>query len=64
MNIGTGHWIFAAVFAVAFIAAITYAYGSDKKKSPQYFTGASRFLLGVVIILMTLIVVKILLRFS
>lgn len=64
MNIGQGHWIFAGLFAIGFIAAVAYAYGSDKKKSPDYFSGSNKFLLGVIVVVMTLVVVKILLRSS
>lgn len=64
MNIGPGHWVFAGLFAVFFIGAMVFAYRSDRQKSPQYFTGSTRFLLGVILIVMVLIVVKILSRFS
>jgi cytochrome bd-type quinol oxidase subunit 1 len=64
MNIGPGHWIFAGLFALSFIAAMVFAYRSDSKKSPQYFTGSTRFLLGVILIVMLLVVLKILHRLS
>ena len=31
-NIGTGHWIFAGVFAIVFIIIMIYAYRQDLKK--------------------------------
>ena len=64
MNIGTGHWIFAGIFALAFVAAMAFAYRSDRKKSPQIFSGSNRFLLAVILIVMLLVVVKILYRSS
>lgn len=64
MNIGPGHWVFAGLFAVFFIGAMVFAYRSDRQKSPQYFTGSTRFLLGVILIVMLLVVLKILYRFS
>lgn len=64
MNIGAGHWIFAGLFALVFIGAMVFAYRSDRQRSPQYFTGSNRFLLGVILIVMLLVVLKILYRFS
>lgn len=64
MNVGIGHWIFAGIFAVAFILALIKAYGADRSKSPSYFSGSSTILLSVLLIVMVLIVVKILSRLS
>lgn len=62
MNVGTGHWVFAAVFAIGFVLALYKAYGADKLKSPSYFSGSSSILLTVLLVVIILIVVKILNR--
>lgn len=64
IEVGTGHWIFAGLFALFFISATVFAYHNDRQKSPQYFTGSNRFLLGVILIVILLVVLKILYRFS
>jgi len=58
MNITQGHWIFAAVFAVVFVVGMVFAYREDIKKRPDFFKGSFRFVLGVLVLLMTLIVAK------
>jgi len=58
MDVTTGHWIFAGVFAVAFIIGIIYAYKDDIKKRPDLFSGSSKFLLSVILIVMVLLVIK------
>lgn len=58
MNITGGHWIFAGVFAVVFVVGMVYAYREDIRKRPDFFKGSFRFVLGVLIVLMTLIVAK------
>lgn len=64
MDIGSGHWIFAGLFAFSFVVATVYAYRDDLKRTPSLFQGSWKFLLGVVLVVMILIVVKILFRFS
>jgi len=58
MNVTSGHWTFAAVFVVVFIAGIAWAYRNDLRKSPDLFKGSSKFLLGVVLVIMILVVGK------
>jgi len=64
MDVGTGHWMFAMAFAVVFVVAIFKAYSQDQVQSPSYFSGSSKFLLSVLLIVMVLVVVKILSRMS
>ena len=61
-NVGTGHWIFALCFAVAFVAGIIYAYREDIKKSPWYFKGTSRIVMIIVGSVFTLLILKMLHR--
>jgi threonine/homoserine/homoserine lactone efflux protein len=61
-NVGTGHWIFAMVFAIGFVAAMVYAYREDIKKSPWYFKGSSRIAMIVVGSVFVLLVLKMLHR--
>ncbi|MDA9121370.1 hypothetical protein N9J52_04985 [Flavobacteriales bacterium] len=57
-SVTTGHWIFAGVFSLVFIIGIIYAYKDDIKKRPDLFSGSFKFLLGVILIVMVLLVVK------
>lgn len=61
-RVTTGHWIFAGLFAVVFIIGIAYAYKEDIKKRPDLFSGSFKFLLGVILVIMTLLVVKMISR--
>ena len=64
MDIGPNHWIFAGIFVLVFVVGIVYAYKNDIAKTPNLFQGSSKFLLGVILIVMIMIVVKILHRLS
>jgi len=64
LDIGPNHWIFAGVFASIFVIGIIYAYRQDIAKTPNLFHGSSKFLLGVVLFVMILLVVKMLSRLS
>jgi cytochrome bd-type quinol oxidase subunit 1 len=61
-RVTTGHWIFAGGFAIAFIIGVVYAYKDDIKKRPDLFKGSFKFLVGVVIVIMTLLVIKMISR--
>jgi hypothetical protein len=52
------------VFAAVFVVGIIFAYRQDIAKNPELFKGASKFLLGVILIVMILVVAKILARLS
>ncbi|MGB0368550.1 MAG: hypothetical protein ACPGD8_04045 [Flavobacteriales bacterium] len=64
MDIGPNHWIFAGLFALVFVVGIIFAYKDDIAKNPNLFQGSSKFLLGVILLVMVLVVVKILHRLS
>lgn len=57
-RVTTGHWIFAGVFALVFIAGMVYAYKDDIKKRPDLFSGSSKFLIAVIVTFMVLLVIK------
>ncbi|MCF8463699.1 MAG: hypothetical protein K9G41_02570 [Flavobacteriales bacterium] len=61
-SVTTGHWIFAGVFAAAFVIGIIYAYKDDIKRRPDLFNGSSKFLLSVILIVMILLVIKMISR--
>jgi cytochrome bd-type quinol oxidase subunit 1 len=61
-TIGAGHWIFAGVFALAFVVGLVYAYREDIRKTPDLFNGSSKFLLSVILIIMILVVIKMISR--
>jgi cytochrome bd-type quinol oxidase subunit 1 len=58
MNVTKGHWIFAGVFAIVFVVGMIYAYREDIKKRPDFFKGSFSFVLGVLLLLMTITVAK------
>lgn len=57
-NITTGHWIFAGIFAVAFIGYLIWSYRKDIKLHRTYYQGASLFLFGLVILLFVIFIFK------
>lgn len=64
MDISLGHWVFAGLFAATFVIFIIFAYKDDIRKRPDLFKGSSKFLLGVILFVMILVVIKILHRLS
>lgn len=62
MNVTSGHWVFAGIFTVVFIIGIAYAYRNDLRQTPELFKGSSKFLLGVVLFIMILVVAKMIYR--
>lgn len=58
-NITTGHWIFAGIFAVAFLSYLTYSYRKDLKIHKVHYSGGGiQVLLLIVITLFVLFVFK------
>jgi len=49
-----GQIIFAIVFFIGFVIAITFAYKKDKKKNANYFKGSYKVLLFAVFIFIAL----------
>ena len=49
-NITTGHWIFAGIFAVAFIIFLVWSYIKDYKLNKTHYKGSSLFLLSIILI--------------
>jgi cbb3-type cytochrome oxidase subunit 3 len=62
MNIGAGHWVFAMVFAVAFIGILFWSFRKDNKVHQSQYrnSGLIALILGGGVFL--LILVKIALR--
>ncbi len=56
--IGTGHWIFAAFFAVSFIGFLVWSYRSDRSTHETHYRGAYRYLLGIFVLLMVIYIFK------
>jgi hypothetical membrane protein len=50
-NIGPGHWVFAAIFAVGFIGFLIWAYRKDLERHKKYYKGSLTFILGVIVML-------------
>lgn len=45
-----GQIIFAVIFFIAFVIAITYAYSKDKKGNTAFFKGSYKVLIFIVIV--------------
>ncbi|HAP71463.1 MAG TPA: hypothetical protein DCQ41_03255 [Cryomorphaceae bacterium] len=58
-NITTGHWIFAGIFAIAFLSYLVYSYRKDLKlHKVHYSEGGIQVALLIVITLFVLFVFK------
>ncbi|KAB2814397.1 hypothetical protein F8C67_01295 [Phaeocystidibacter luteus] len=57
-NITTGHWIFAAIFAVAFVFFLIWSYRKDSKTHDKFGIGGSRVLLGILMVLILIFIFK------
>jgi len=58
----TGQWIFAALFFVAFVIAIYFAYGKDKALHQKFYKGSYKILIGFLLFVVVLFVIKITLK--
>jgi len=54
----TGQWIFAAIFAVAFIAIMLFSYRKDKKLHKKYYKGSLWILIGFIVFILCLLAIK------
>ncbi len=57
-NITTGHWIFAAIFMVAFVSFLVWSYRKDSAMHKLYYGKGARVLLVVVVVIFVLFIVK------
>jgi len=57
-----GQWIFAGLFAVAFVVIIAISYRKDLKLHKKYYKGSLNVLLGFLIFIAFLFVIKTYLR--
>jgi uncharacterized membrane protein YtjA (UPF0391 family) len=51
MNVGKGHWIFAIIFFVVFVASMIWAYRKDKPAGKIHYTGIFRLLFFMLLVL-------------
>jgi hypothetical protein len=54
----TGQWIFAAIFFIAFVAAIIYSYRKDLPLHKKYYKGSLYILIGFLVFIGLLFVIK------
>ncbi|TDP60890.1 hypothetical protein [Flavobacterium dankookense] len=54
----TGQWIFAALFLVAFIIVMYFAYGKDKALHQKFYKGSYKILLGFLLFIVVLFLIK------
>lgn len=54
-----GQWIFAALFFVAFVIAITYAYKGDKNLHKKFYKGSYWVLIGFILFILMLFLIKV-----
>lgn len=58
----TGQLVFAALFFVAFVIAMIYAYGKDKALHNKFYKGNYKILLGFFCFILLLFLIKIFFR--
>lgn len=51
MNVGPGHWVFAAIFFLLFIACMIWAYRKDRFTDKYHFKGSYKLIFFVLIVL-------------
>lgn len=54
----TGQWIFAALFVIGFVIAITISYGKDKPLHQKFYKGSSWILVGFLLFIALLFAIK------
>jgi hypothetical protein len=57
-NITTGHWIFAGIFTVAFIAILFWTYSKDKFTHAIHYRGAFKITLFIIVTFFVIYVFK------
>ena len=55
----TGQWIFAALFFISFVIAISIAYSKDKALHKQFYKGNYKILLGFFGFILLLFLIKV-----
>ncbi|MDI9258123.1 MULTISPECIES: hypothetical protein [Flavobacterium] len=54
----TGQWVFAALFFIAFVIAMYFAYGRDKSLHQKMYKGSYKILIGFFVFVGLLFVIK------
>ena len=57
-HIHTGHWIFAATFALGFIGFLFWSYAKDKPMHRTYYRGSTVLTLVFIVIFFLLFIFK------
>ena len=57
-TIGTGHWIFAGLFALLFFGYFVWGYPVDRSTHQMDHRGAYRYLLSIFVLLMVIYIFK------
>lgn len=56
--ITSGHWIFAGIFALAFVIFLIWSYRKDLKRYELFGLGGSRVLISIVVILLLVFIFR------
>ena len=62
MDIGPGHWIFAALFMVSFALILGFAFRKDKRTHKTHYSNAGIIAIVIGASLLLLIIIKVALR--
>lgn len=57
-NVGTGHWIFAGIFAIVFIGGLVWSYSKDKGITKIHYNKSLLFILGIIVALFLMFVFR------
>lgn len=62
MNIGPGHWIFAALFMIAFALVLGLSFRKDKRTHKAHYSNAGIIAIVIGASILLLIIIKVALR--
>lgn len=57
-----GQWIFAALFVVAFVIAMVYAYKGDKMLHKKFYKGNYKVLIAFISFILLLFLIKVFMK--
>jgi|LakMenE18May11ns_1017448.scaffolds.fasta_scaffold8861935_2 hypothetical protein len=62
MNIGPGHWIFAALFMISFAFILAFSFRKDKRTHKAHYSNAGIIAIVIGASVLLLIIIKVALR--
>ncbi|MCT4623676.1 MAG: hypothetical protein N4A46_08640 [Schleiferiaceae bacterium] len=57
-NITTGHWIFAGIFTILFVAILWWTYQKDKGTHKMHYAGAFKIIVFIIVTFFIIFIFK------